>query len=122
MPYFVIHRIQREEIPADPLSETPTMTGIKFFPIRERSGELYLIDAEDEPAAFACAGVAFPNLRHFLAVQPLGVYQNDLARFDARAAARLQAGGIPERIFPNAANRRPRNEVPASLRRESVAR
>ena len=96
MPLFVIHRIHREDLPADESLEIPPMTGIKIFPLKDASGDFHTIDAHSGVAAFGVAKLLWPFLSHSLCVQPLTEYQNDLARFAAYKADRL-AGVVPPR-------------------------
>lgn len=96
MTLYVIHRINREELPGDENLELPPMVGIKVFPLRDSHGEYHTIDAASGEEAFAAVKLLWPFLRFNLCVQPLTEYQNDLARFATYKADRL-AGRIPPR-------------------------
>lgn len=96
MTLYVIHRLNREELPGDESLSLPPQIGIKVFPLRDSHGDYHLIDATSGEDAFASVKLLWPFLHFNLCVQPLSEYQNDLARFATYKADRL-AGRIPPR-------------------------
>lgn len=92
MPHFILLRIQRDELPGDPLHETPAQVAVKFFPLRAPGGDYMQIEAPSPEAAFARIPARLSPFRHSLAVTEYNEY---LATAERLSAARESARDKP---------------------------